>query len=1086
MANATVPSYLRGLILHDPRFGLDNIDTTNTTATQAGSIPDQPARSGKGYADLDAVGWAAPSSGYAVRWAKVVKEGGYVPGPTAGRLSHATTSATLSSNPHGHIPHKVITGFHWLKYEGASTYVQPHAIQLEDGSVLCAYVKVTAGAYAIECTRRTLEATSWATAVTVSASSLIVYNTTDYRCGPSLLLIPGGRILCVYVDRVYGSGVVCLSMGYSDDNGATWTSGAIACAGTVLASGAIGIRKFRAVYHGGYITAIITTTAANYHFVSSDLGASYTQIASTQIGYGAELLAFPDGGPPAVVYALANAMKFGRKAGAYGNYATDPTFGTILNYGGAGNTNVDITTSNTAHVGACIDQTGTGYIAFRRTSAAGVLGSRISLMRIPTGLSATGYSTTTYNDDCLWETGFGLDNKDADLYSCGDAVESLSDFCLVPYRGHLLLLHGVDTVTAGAKTGSIGVIEMGGWSSQTWGRTTFAEYDDTTTFGRSYLPYVTAVNVAGWTTSGASAIESIVSTGLQLSTAGAANRNFSMAGGGSYATPIVVYARVNASSGGALTDNATAIKLRWSDGAGDLLVTLRLTATSARLRDDNGAANLGSDVTGLATEMRDWLIYMDGTNCRVWYRTPMTTDWTKTHDVTPTNLGATANVVHRVAWGNINGTVGAASIWAFVGVSLEENQMVDFSGGVGTLRGREASLLPVYLDNGIALRARGGPLYRGNTYQIPVRYDYPLDVLDPAVDASPSRGWRSTATTTCTINWDLDVSTSLLSPVIGLSLVRPLAKTVYLEASNNGWAATTTLATIDCASGFTGLTGAVTGDWLTAGGGTAAGSRTVAADELVGGYAIMSFGGTTYVRKIAANSEGYWFDPLTTAGRKLEIRLEGDVSTLPAAPTVHIVPPMVTTVVWSVTTAYRYWRLRFAALTQDALSPGYLALGKAIIGPVAVFGRQYSRGRVVSLETNNRTTQRPDGARKVSQVGPVRRVVEFQWSVPTDSTDIFDGANPDYVLAVAGGQSPALRQDLMVIEGIIRRQKGSEIPVVYLPSMKYAAGSTTVLNAEDQVYGRVTSETVTRTSVVGDEALTEAATRGAVRVEEEV
>jgi len=572
---------------------------------------------------------------------------------------------------------------------------------------------------------------------------------------------------------------------------------------------------------------------------------------------------------------------------------------------------------------------------------------------------------------------------------------------------------------------------------------------------------------------------------MQLSTAGAANRCFSLDGLGSYATPIVAFVRVNVTAGGSLTDNSAAVALRWSDGAGDLKVTLRFTATSARLRDDNGAANLGTDVAGLATEMRDWLIYMDGTNCRVYYRTPMGTDWTKTHDVTPTNSGATANVVHKVVWGDINGGTAVASIWAFVGASLESNQMFDFTGGVGTLRGREASLLPIYAQGGVAVRGRGGPFYRGNSYSVPVRYDYPLAALDPAVDASPRRGWRSSATTACTINWDMGKQSALLSPVIGCSLIRPLAQTVYFEASTDAvtWV---TLSTIDLAAGFSGLTGSVSGDWLIAGAGTTAGTRTVAADELVGGYVIMASGGTNYVRKIAANSEGFWFDPATTAGRRLEIRLEGDVSTLPASPTVYIIPPAVTTVVWSVTTAYRYWRLRFASLSQDAYSPGYLALGKAIIGPVAVFGRQYSRGRVVSLEQNNRMTERPDGARRSNQVGPSRRVVEFQWSIPTDSTDLFDGANPDYAVAVSGGPSPALRQDLMVVEGIMRRQKGSEIPVVYLPVVKYGSGSTKLYNAEHQIYGRCTSEVVSRTSVLGNEASTEASTRGAVRIEEEV
>jgi hypothetical protein len=253
----------------------------------------------------------------------------------------------------------------------------------------------------------------------------------------------------------------------------------------------------------------------------------------------------------------------------------------------------------------------------------------------------------------------------------------------------------------------------------------------------------------------------------------------------------------------------------------------------------------------------------------------------------------------------------------------------------------------------------------------------------------------------------------------------------------------------------------------------------------VGGYVILFSGGTNYVRKILANSAGVWKTKNSNKTRLLDIRIDAD-GTEPASGVIHILWPQISAVAWGVAD-YRYFRVRFASLSQGSGSPGYLGCSKAIVGPFIPFGMQYSRGRVVSQTQIQRLTEQPGGQRQALQLAKPRRIFEFQWTDPVVSTQLYAASpSPDYVAAVASGVGLAFRRDLHTVEGILRRQRGAQYPVVMLPDISYSAGSSTIVGAERQLYGRILTETTSRTSVVGNEALNEASTIGTLRIEEEV
>ena len=1082
----TVPDKLRGLILHDPRFGLTNLsaDTGGVGHTQAGPEPDQPTRtSGRGYCDLEATGIVSGS--YEKRYVKTAQAGAFTPGPRAGRIQWSDDN----SNWVGWLPHKLATGFSWAVYTtGTLTYRAPHAIQLKSGSVLLAYLEDHANPTRVECRRLDALTETWGSKVEIwDSTSYEPYTSSGSNLypAPRLVQLPSGRVLCLWISASGIGNGFWINGSYSDDDGDTWVNFATQAAGTGV-DGLTSPNHFSACYHGGYLTAVITADKRVGHYVSSDLGATWTAVDTTgdgDFGYCVEVVGTEEGAFLAVYIGQGTSpnqdLCFTRKQGAYTSLWSAEK-DSILVVNDAARPAFDV--SDLGHVGATIAQDGTVYVVARYAdpSVSANPGCRVGLWRFPISVRPHASDSTTDNPDLLYETAPWAGNSwDAEILDWGDNTDRLDRFALCPFLGKMLLFHGVDA-GAGAEEDSIGCIELGGYSSVELRLPTFGRYDDSTAYGLAFVPFILASSLAGWTTIGASAIESLVEGGMQLSAAGAATR---MWGANPTGTTFQIYACVEVTSGGNIANDAVVIRARSADGVFDYDVALRLSTTAARLVDyNNASATLGTDVTGLPTEPRDWLIENAAGSIRVWYRTRGGTVWTLTHSVSSTNDGATPAANSLAAFG-ASGTVAFTSVWSFVGVTLSPSYGVQQVQTGSSLKGREISTRSQWLDAGIGYRGRGGPLFGGDTWEIDLRYQYPVEATDPTLHPSPRDAWRSTSTAENYLVWDLAVASRIDSPAIGLYLSRPLGRTAYLEATNS-LASWTTLATIDLAKGFASLAFSRSGEWVYPSGSSASGDDYVAVDELAGGWAILVSGGTNYVRRIASNAEGRWIATGSGQLKRTELRLEID-GTEPTSGTIHIVRPEIAAVVWGVMTAYRYWRLRIASLSMDAGSPGYLSLAKAVIGPFFPLGTPYNHGRVAGQNLIQRLTESPDGRRQVSQLAPPRRYVEFQWDQPTTSRRLFSGST-DYITYTAGGYELASLRDLFAVEGWIRRLKGGEGLCVYLPSVAYASGASVICGLERLMYGRILSESTTRTTVVGDEAEDEASTRGALRIEEEV
>ena len=153
-----------------------------------------------------------------------------------------------------------------------------------------------------------------------------------------------------------------------------------------------------------------------------------------------------------------------------------------------------------------------------------------------------------------------------------------------------------------------------------------------------------------------------------------------------------------------------------------------------------------------------------------------------------------------------------------------------------------------------------------------------------------------------------------------------------------------------------------------------------------------------------------------------------------------------------------------------------IRIGEVIIGPVVIPGRQYGRGRTISMESGTETIETQDGMRYSRELRPPQRIYNVAW---TDGIDIsqLQGLEPDvdyWVSSTSANAEPIAvnneAPDLML--GFLDYVQGQKKHFVYLPNISKSTSSS-----EDKRYlGRVDEQVmVTLESdiqiehVVGDE-----------------
>ena len=1054
-----VKSRYQGILIPDGRFGIDNLNADDhasapSSYTQSGPKPGVPQAQQTTRMVLQASGEQPVGSDIEVHSVRA----GHPGLERAGYLWSDQTEESPSE--YGWDGPQLLSGWGTLFWSDDATELSaiPDMIRLQSGGLLALGLQdktsfaQTVKAYNPDAATR---AAGWATKGTISI------DTATAQKGPALLQLPSGRVLAFIATGAQ------VDVYFSDDDGATWSGYSYRALDVPVANA--DIRQIRASYSGGEVLLLVqyntgggAETCAQYG--SDDLGGRFTQVEgdwATETSENPEALDIVEvDGSFLVVYHDGDAG-----TPKYYSRAIPSAFSNITDHA-----SVEIASgAGPAFIPACTawkDDSGVVYcychstgtsrdVTPRRSDDGGDSWSDFSETAFFSGVEGEGYLHSYVAEELAGRvvllTRWEADGSDEDPQSLA-----------VTYFG------GYGKHTAPAADGTTSFFDTDFVS--------FAKSSGTSTGGGSYLPVSMPTDV-GWTGAGAGT-ETLDSGFLKIETNGNSRYFYRSLSSGNEEERLFFEAFVQVDSGsGSLVSDEISAQFRIADaGSFEYKAAIFISDTAWGVGDGVAGTPVGSSVSANMVKGLHIRVAMEKGHIRTWYCTAdHFSSWAEGPSGTLTNAGATANN-SLIVFGNVAAPAAATvSEWSMVGYCFWPGRWSPTSDAYASawtspddLHPKSYSTQPSQLVDKLRIAAVAGPTRHDEKWRVKTAFDYPDDHLFPSQAPSPRAVWRSKDTSEQILAWDISglayarmENSSLACVLLGINF-----KTAVLEKkTGGGWS---TVCTINAAEGFEGLRFERAGEIVfpETGGGAHKAGRYIMFDELPGGTFYDDTNGKH--RKIDGNTEGAWTNE---SAKHPFVNLKGADDTEATSGDCEIWAPNAAGLAHSYTSDARYYRLRIPAQTT---ADGYFEIGQMVIGPLAVFGTQYGRGRQVVTRNNTERINLPNGEVRARKRGPQSREVEFAWTNGVDASQI-NRADPvpDYV-AAAVGQEPmaSLKDTLYLMDGLIRKQNGAGKPVVYFARIAADSTDDQTNNPREFVYGRITGD-ATRSNILGDEERTD-------------
>jgi len=1099
-ASAISSKRLQGIATHDPRVSEQTLTdlgagTLNSSYTQAGAYPGVPSPSQATRMVLSASGEQSDKGSLAV---SIVKAG------NPGTASFAwTDKAGAPTVTYGWDGFQAITGTDVIYAgSGSSGGSLPSLLRMDNGNVLLVYepagMAISPGVQV-----RTYDPTLNTWVGTVSTLS-VQRSLGDQTC-PCVVAGPADGWVHLYVTDSSGRNVIMVA---SDDYGATWTAGAaLQCFRQDLPAGST-IREIRGARSGGQVLLCVQySDGANEQiaqYASADGGVTFDQVDGTWGTSGDEpdaidVTALPGGGF-LMIYSTGQASSPRYKTRRVGS-----AYETIEDADAVTVVAMDVTTGRPS-CAVWVDEDGTLY----------------SVVAVDEGST---WSTRLHRSDDLGDSWYPWGGPIAELNPGAQDAE-LNEFACTS-TGGLGLLVTRYTVPAEADTSSaVLCVYLGGHSTHTLpatdedvGGSSLRNFPD-----RAFVPwsqsddngkpgaYWTRIEVpdqVGWTASGAAT--GSIGASLQFSISASSNAlNYTRNATDATVTTAVAEFEVKVpTSSGDLTNNYIAAALTISDYDGTpgsatftYTISVRFADTGFALYDElAGPAQVGSDESvDLATDYVRVRVAVDsGGYVKTWYGARgHETAWTEG----PSGSGITStpsNSPNALVWGQIASS-SYSSFWNHVGWNCWGSAWGPYSSDVSTFvqgwaggeHGRPLSALPVLVYDGVRIAAADGPALIGDTWTIAAEYTYALTNIHPQTNPSPRRGWRSrNDQTEMLICWQLDpdfASARQMNHALVIALMGCNFKLAYLEGYDG--ATWQSIASLDASRDWDGLDYDRRGRTIIPqDGASVVGDRYFWHSAHVGDTVDLGTGTIADdYHKITRNTEGAWVTATQTKRPTLVLADDYMPAGLSAQQygTLDIWRTNFGQIIQSFNSAYQYIRLRIPA--QNTVDNDY-RIGQLFFGPIAAFGHQYDRGRVLTREFDAEVYRRKGGTRRGRTLGPSRRVVEIAWAETAIDASPVQASSPDpNWLRGQTGVDLAIATPydvIQLVEGVAMEAGGPVSPVLYLARVPTTIASSHALSEpRDWIYGRIETE-IRSDNVMGDEGATEVNRLSTITIREE-
>lgn len=1069
---------LRGFLVPDSRIHSDYLDDTLTTATQAGPEPGPAVDQGSSSMVLRTSGSMGTTDGPITI---STQRAGY---PGSDYRSGAFSYTDDSVEYYWDTPNRP-SGWEWANsiISGAtitSTYkaFEPHLARLADGTVLMVQREQYGGSYAD--TRLRVLSFDPSTSTWTSLATLTDDSLSDIRAQPNLVVLPSGRVHLYHlidIGDVNASGTDDrqLVIWYSDDSGATWTLSTKGALQTVVSTGASDPDIMRVVRsESGQLGIAMRANGALIWLASAGPGRRFQTITINDGVFddplAVHLLAEPGGGFRLYVQASGDSDQI--RTRAFGNgFAVDD------------NSDAWETISTLDQIGvlphSCVWRGEDGAVYLN------ILGLGTSVPKHAVYRSEDGETFTTMTGGT--GQGFWLDVTSDD--NAGSPTH-LANMATVETRGLSITAAEVVTDSGDPDDGSLILVYSGGYTSQTmpqsraddldtgqqaWSETYWA-IDDPTVISQYSAAGIGAgsLEVDGWLVD-CSTVRTLVYTGTDAQLL-VANRE------------IVLEIAGHSVDCNQTSPTRMGLRLTMADATNEWLLYLNFITSGFVIQD--GVSGSYSSTYSLDMDA-PWEIRVacfEGAYS-VWYRLQsdrVERAWTLAITSTVTSQAVTSTNRVTVEWGcHTTGAADHTMVITHLSYVMQPSGYLTDTGAADLPQfPKPFSRFAVALGGPVRVAALSGPTVAGDEWLVSADHRFGFANLD---DPSPQVEWRSTGETAIDLVWDLSgfaedarfLSSSLAVGLYGINFRR----FTIVGVTHGG--ASTTLMTV-YASPYLDLGGTLAFDYDRQGRLLQCPSSTTKAEtpwvghgDLVDGYFLDAATGDAF--RIEANTSGRWTDDSDV--KPLRLLLEGDTSGLGATGTGHILLPSVAAWRHNVDVSdYRYLKLSIPA--QDT-PDGYFRIGRLMLGPLYVFGRQYSRERGLNNDANVELTTRRDGSRTAYRRGPERRAVEIQWSEGVDESELHLTTQETIETPAANSIVAVPGDTARLTEGLFRQLSGPLTPLVYLPAVDCDTETGTLTSRRGHLYGRVVSPW-SADQILGDEESSEIYRINTIRIEEEV
>ena len=623
----------------------------------------------------------------------------------------------------------------------------------------------------------------------------------------------------------------------------------------------------------------------------------------------------------------------------------------------------------------------------------------------------------------------------------GDDNSTLSNSYALSWTGKtVVLFEPVSTAT----NNSISMLSMGGYSSVTLpasalGNSGISEWNRLA-YGYNYPAFDLYSNFSGVTKTSVSGAEALRTQGLFIQNQEYFTVTPTLTGlltADILGKGLIVHVRISNMVGGDTVNTFRGVNLKIDDTVKDYEAEVRVSPTTIKIRDINGSADLIT-VGSLSLDTVELLIGISNSTVTVYYRDVNADSnrrtWIDAGTSTAlTDGGGGASSEQRIRWGNLQYTGGTfETIWSSISLAqgFQISQQIHTFTNPDDLMHRAYPTIErfAYVADNVSISTGDG--------QIAVKLDSDTTV---------------------------HVSESLPNDIIGVHLSGFNFRDANLEYYSSGsWAVLDAFETsISSKCNVLGRT--IRGEV------SSTNKPYFRYNECAGWRVRVQGSGEGYAwRTVVSNSEGV-FAGTPTSTKQAVLLLDSAITISGITNTaIELVPNNMTLIVNL--NGKRVEALGLRVVAQDTLEND-IRIGLMHIGSVLIPGKQYQRGRTISIDSGTEGTETQSGVMYSRNYRPSRRTFRIAWTEGIDITDL-QGNNPDpdyWIANAASGEPIAISNDVPdLLQGLLDYLQGTKTPIVYLPLIVQNTDQRELLREYEQALVMLNGE-VQVENILGDE-----------------